>query len=362
MTETIRKRWLVVNYWLEYGKPSLNSVARATNTHPSYVSKWIKVYLATGNVESLPRKVPGEALRREMAGRAVVLVQQDDSNSAERTALKLSAEFSQSVSASTVRRWLRAANMVYQAPRFCPFLTTLQQASRVAFATANLGRDWRAVMFTDSKYFYLHPPRKGNVLRVWTKKGERRIVPAVKKSQQVHVYAGVTAFGVTSLIFATGTTGRRSTYTNGRTQQPHSGVCQLEYQDVILPQLVEDGNRLFSQSTLHANSWVFQQDGARIHTARNSIELIQRLVPGGLLPNWPANSPDLSWIENIWAWMEKQLRRRPVCRNVEQLEGVLLEIWEDLQQKNAHILRNCANSMAKRMLEVIEAGGQHIGH
>ena len=361
MGETIRKRWLVVNTWLENDKPSFNSVARKTNTSPSYVYKWISVYQATGNVASLPRSVPGAALRSRMAARAIVLVQQEDSGSAERVAIRLSEEFDHPVSATTVRRWLRAANMVYALPKFQPLLNALQRAARLQFARRNLNLDFRGVMFTDSKYFYLHPPRKGNALRAWTMAGQRRVIPVVKSNQQVQAYAGVTAFGVTTLIFATGTTARRSPYVNPRTRLAHSGVCQLEYQEIIIPKLVEDGNRLFSQSTLHARSWIFQQDGARIHTASNSMELIESLVLGGLLPNWPANSPDLSWIENIWAWMERQLRSRPLCRNVGELEQVLLEIWEDLQQNHSHILRNCVASMAKRMRRVIELDGAHIG-
>jgi hypothetical protein len=361
MGELEGKRWRVVNYWRENGRPSYYRVALATGTSPSYARKWILVWQVTHDVASLPRQVAHKAIRQQMAARAVVLVQQKDYSSAERVANKLTTEFSRQVSASTVRRWLKANKLEYSAPVFQPLLSALQRAARVRFANANSNTNWNKIMFTDSKYFLLHPPAKGRLLRCWAPVGQRRVLPAVKNSQQVHVYAGVTPFGVTGLYFVTGTTGQKSAFTNPRTGQPFSGVCQLEYQQHIAPKLIEDGFKIFSK-TAYARSWVFQQDGATVHTAKNSVEYIAGKVPGGVLAAWPANSPDLSWIENIWSWMERELRRRPVCHNVEELKRVLVEIWEDLQSNNAHILRNCAASLPKRMRLVIEKDGAHTGY
>jgi len=44
----------------------------------------------------------------------------------------------------------------------------------------------------------------------------------------------------------------------------------------------------------------FQQDGARPHTADPSTDKISLLFQNKL-PFWPANSPDLSPIEPLWA-------------------------------------------------------------
>jgi hypothetical protein len=42
----------------------------------------------------------------------------------------------------------------------------------------------------------------------------------------------------------------------------------------------------------------FQQDGVPAHTAKISRKVIEGQID--LIPNWPANSPNLSVIENIW--------------------------------------------------------------
>ena len=53
---------------------------------------------------------------------------------------------------------------------------------------------------------------------------------------------------------------------------------------------------------------VFQQDNARPHTAKITQDwLASRHFQ---LMKWPAKSPDLSWIDNIWAWMADTLDRR----------------------------------------------------
>ena len=58
---------------------------------------------------------------------------------------------------------------------------------------------------------------------------------------------------------------------------------------------------------------IFQQDNARAHVARCVLVLLDthcnRLLP------WPAWSPDVSPIENIWLWNAERLGNHPSSAN-----------------------------------------------
>ena len=88
------------------------------------------------------------------------------------------------------------------------------------------------------------------------------------------------------------------------------------------------------------NIAVFQQDGAPCHRAR-STRLWFESKNVTLLDGWPANSPDLSPIEQIW-WITKRYiiqrfgMRTPLANN--QLEGAVFEAYERIEPRTIAIL------------------------
>ncbi len=58
--------------------------------------------------------------------------------------------------------------------------------------------------------------------------------------------------------------------------------------------------------------WVLQQDNAPAHTAKVTQALLAEQGPihKFQVMQWPPNSPDLSWIENLWGIVSMQLAKR----------------------------------------------------
>lgn len=136
----------------------------------------------------------------------------------------------------------------------------------------------------------------------------------------------------------------------------------MEYQQEILPALVREGNRLFAGQGYWADKWIFQQDNAPAHKANGSIDELVRLMggnPARVVLKWPPISPDLSWIENVWAWAERELqKRRAGIKTLEELSKAVEQILGSIPSA---MLESYVKGMTNRLQEVIKRGGAPIG-
>ncbi len=98
---------------------------------------------------------------------------------------------------------------------------------------------------------------------------------------------------------------------------------------------------------------VFQQNNANPHTAAiTTAWLCSRRVR---VLNWPAYSPDLSPIENIWRI--KICQRRP--RTLQQLETYIRQEWDQIPTPK---LQKLITSMPRRLQTVLKRRGDATHH
>lgn len=96
-------------------------------------------------------------------------------------------------------------------------------------------------------------------------------------------------------------------------------------------------------------------DNAPVHNARTVNRWFQEHPEVIRIP-WPARSPDLNPIENLWAEITKKWDYN-MARNKESLLTHSITIWESLRQTD--LCQNLVSSMPRRLDEVIANRGAY---
>ena len=94
--------------------------------------------------------------------------------------------------------------------------------------------------------------------------------------------------------------------------------------------------------------YIFQQDGATCHTARNILSFLKD--QGVEVMQWPSQSPNLNPIEHIWKILNEMIdKRMKDTYSYQELERVVQEEWRKLDVSK---ILNYIDSMPSRCKSV----------
>jgi hypothetical protein len=132
----------------------------------------------------------------------------------------------------------------------------------------------------------------------------------------------------------------------GRLYRINGIMFKEDYKSILIRQMIPSAQVLFT-----GIPFIFQQDNDPKHTAKVCQAYLVNKAVNTL--DWPAQSPDLNPIENLWSQLDRNLKDR-VCNTEDQLFDVLKAGWEALPQD---YVQKLVDSMPSRCREVIKANG-----
>jgi transposase len=250
----------------------------------------------------------------------------------------LAREHSLFVSVETVRRALYAGGLASLEKKKRPILSANHQRDRYEWALEHqywTMDDWKRVIWSDESSIN----RLGSDGRAWAWKHEDAPIgrdhvkeTAARGGGSIMVWSCITWYGIGFMTKFKGT------------------VNAELYLEVLKDELAMTIN----EQRLDPSKMVFMQDNASVHTARKVMDYLQDQRYSVM--HWPAHSPDLNPIENMWALLKNRL-----FHNYETKPAGLLELWDRVPETwyaiEVDMVQRHIESMPRRVQQVIRNKG-----
>ena len=320
--------------WFQDGVTKLE-VARRLQVSISVIVRLIQRYTATGRVQERRRSGRPKKTnpREDRLIERQALQTRTASSSIIRRHVRVAANIN--ISQQTIRNRLHGFNLSSRLPAVRPRLTPAHRAARRAFCRRHVRwtrHQWSQVLFSDESRFTMN--HNDGRLRVWRRPGHRFIDATV---QEKVAFRG----GSVMVWRAFSLHHRKPLY------HVQGNLNGLRYRDEILRPLAVPTLQQIGPMA------VYQDDNASPHRARVVNDFLQQ--SGVSRMEWPACSPDLNPIVNLWDELDRKVRsNNPPPRDAQHLFQMLQAEWQELPQR---IFTNLVNSMRTQCVECQNSHG-----
>lgn len=286
----------------------------------------------------------GSVKKREGQGRPRITTEREDrqivriAKSNRKTSLKrLSNESSdllkKSISRFTIRRRLKEQGFKVCRCTKKPLVSGKNRKKRFNWARKNQDQPieyWNKVEWSDESRFEFVSDRPQSCIR----RSDERFRPDCMQTTAKHGGGGLMVWGSFS---ANGV---------GELHRINGIVKAKDYIDILKKSLLPTIRKRQNSGI------VFQQDNAPCHKAEKVIKWFDDHNIDWI-DDWPAQSPDINPIENLWDYIDRKIRDR-VYSNADELWAAIETVWKDIP---IAFCEKLASSVPRRLVEVIKNKG-----
>ena len=203
------------------------------------------------------------------------------------------------------------------------------------------------IWFSDEKLFTVAAPSNPQNDRLYVQSSlKKREVSASRLlrtrptfSKSVMVSVAVSSMGCSQIHFL----------------EPGVKINGEYYRNVVLKEMLLPDIRSVS-----GDCFVFQQDGAPAHRARDTVELLRMETPDFITPElWPPNSPDLNPVDySVWSVIQEKVYQTRIA-DIDELKQRLLQVWAGLDHG---FIAAAIGQWRRRLNACVKARGGHFEH
>lgn len=221
---------------------------------------------------------------------------------------------------------------------------------------------WKKVWFSDEAKFSLRSPSNSQNERIYREVtvktdilSEDLLVEYDNLQPSVFCYGAVSFYGKTELRFIEGFASDQEHLPCYRRKR--KTVNQNVYCEEMCTPMFRD-----IENVMEGEAWTWQQDGAKAHTARATVDFLRKATPDFIEPeHWPSKSPDLNVMDYcIWSLLLTEIQKnRSHINTIDELKLTLLDAWDNITPA---VLRTSTEAWIPRLRRCHAAQGSHFEH
>ena len=314
---------------------SYRMIAESVGCSKSTVGDIIKLYNETDSVAPKKRSGRPHLISGNSGNRFKRLVIKNRQLCTSEVQALWKKKSGQSVSAHTIRRTLYRVGLKNRVARRKPLISASNKAARLAWCLEHASwtkKKWAKVLWSDETS--LTQFQQNRYVRVWRGPKDEWdlscILATIKRSPGRMYWGCFSRKGLGPIVSL------------------QNSVTGESYVKILRKRVLPTIQRMFPNG-----NYLFQDDNAPPH--RSKIAKEYGTTNDLRTLSWPAQSPDLNPIENLWAVLKRSVHNKKTKpRNLNQLDRHVKSAWKAIPVST---LKKLIDSMPRRISAVIEAQG-----